>query len=593
VEGPAEPPATPSATLPATMKRRDLLLLIVYGSLLLVACLPLWTVRYQPLPDLPEHLSALSIWHNHGDPRFDFARYYDVNLGLNPYWGYYGLLHLLAFPFGVETGNRVLLSLYVIGLPVGAAWLARRFGRSPWLGLFAIPLVWNFNFEIGFVTYCIGLAALPFALVAFDAFAERPTVPRGIAAASLGASMFFFHLLPWGMYIAGAGLIGLLREGRTLRRIAGRAAVWLSSVATGFAVARAGGGYSMGNLGQGIHGKVYPIRDSLRTFYHWIWNNCTSSTDGLKAPAGEEDRFPVVGRWLWENLTIPGGWRRFAGHEDELLAAVLLVCLMALRLTAPRRRLRLHDLRPEACFVAAMTAYLVLPRSILSPSYWWGVNIRFACMAALFAALTIGGEFGRSAERPWRRWLLVPVALVALGFSIDGWVHFRRAAAFTEGYDAMAALPAPGSRVLFIIKQPWRDDTYRHNYAQSFPGVYQMQHGGYMPWNFDESFPFKYRQRFPAPTWQSADFRWDQHARYYDYVMLFAHTPQNLFKGHESEVHKVAESGFWSLWKLPGPRVDVPPGPTYPGNWALDPKWKPPAPVPAPAPIPALPLKLN
>ena len=34
--------------------------------------------------------------------------------------------------------------------------MARRFGRSPWLALFAFPLVWNFNLGDGFIAYCAG-----------------------------------------------------------------------------------------------------------------------------------------------------------------------------------------------------------------------------------------------------------------------------------------------------------------------------------------------------------------------------------------------------------------------------------------------------
>ncbi|MSP59269.1 MAG: hypothetical protein EXR72_02825 [Myxococcales bacterium] len=99
---------------------------------------------------------------------------------------------------GVEVANQVILSLYAIALPIGTALLPRRFGRSPWLGLFSVPLIWNFNFTIGFIAFALGVAALPFALVLFDRLCERPTVARFIAAALGVPVLYFVHLLPWG-----------------------------------------------------------------------------------------------------------------------------------------------------------------------------------------------------------------------------------------------------------------------------------------------------------------------------------------------------------------------------------------------------------
>jgi hypothetical protein len=108
---------------------------------------------------------------------------------------------------------------------------------------------------------------------------------------------------------------------------------------------------------------------------------------------------------------------------------------------------------------------------------------------------------------------------------------------------------------------------------RNYYGFYQAERGGYAPWDFDNSFPFDYHQRFPAPDWSRPTFRWEQQARYWDYVLAFS-PPRNLMAGHDPKV--VASDGKWILWKLPGPRVDAPPGPAYPWDWAYDANWKPP-----------------
>jgi hypothetical protein len=514
--------------------------LAAFALLAVASLVPIWAVRFQPLPDLPNHLAAVSVWHHIDDPRFDFARYYRILLVPEPYWVYYLSTHLLAFPLGLDAANRVVLSLYVVGLPLGAWLLGARFQRSPWLSLFVFPLAWNFNFAIGFITFCVGLVALPFALVLFDRFCERPTVARGVAAAAAGGGMYFTHLLPWGAYLGCAGMIGLLHEGRSLKRLAGRAAVWAVSLPIAAAVTLQGSHMS-GGVG---HQKM-----RLRFYSYWL-------------------SIKELPSYL---LDV------YAGHEDEWLFAGLCVLWLVLRLTARRRaraagssspRLALHDLRALGCFLVPAIAYFVLPRSILAPAYWWGVNVRFAAPALLFGALCVPGEIAG-----WRRWLLAPVALIALAFAVDTAVHWRAVNRWLDGLDTLARIPRTTDRVLVIAYPPWREPSMQQNFAQSSNALRAAYYGGFDPDLFDIGFPLAFRERYPAPPWNQPEFRWAQHAPFYDYVLAFQ-APGGMFRGHESEVTRVGAVGKWQLWRMPGPRREAP-APPYPRDWAFDRNWQP------------------
>ncbi len=506
-------------------------LFVVFGVLSAVQLIPIWCVRAHPLPDLPNHLAAVSIWHHLQDARFDFARYYELRLGATPYWTYYLSTHLLAYVVGLDAANRVMLSVCVVGLPVGFAALASRFDRSPWLALFAFPLAWNFNLAIGFVTFAVALALLPFALVAFDAFCARPSFGRGVLAGLLGVGEFFSHLLPWGMYLGCAGMIGLLHEGRTARRLASRAAVWSAGAAAGLAVIRFGSTMHMGHIE--LPRGMLPFGQSLREFPDWV-------------------------------LDV------FRTRDDDVISVVLLAAWLALLATrlglrlAPSKPNRvvidrwLHERRAEGCLLVCLIGYFALPRSIYTPAYWWGINVRFAAPACLFASLCVPGPI-----RGWRRWFLVPVGVSASAFAIAVLLHWRAVNLWMTGLDELARGVAPTERVLVLAFPPWNEPSMKQNFAQSSNALRQAYYGGYNPDNFDEGFPIRYKQRFPAPRWRFPEtFRWESHARYYDWLLAFQ-APADLLRGHTGEARLAGVAGRWTLWRLP-PRIDVPPRPPYP-----------------------------
>jgi hypothetical protein len=515
------------------LRRRDPLLWL-FVALAVVSLFPVWSVRYHPLPDLANHMAASSVWVHLRDPRWDFAQYYALNLGLNPYWGYYVPMRLMAPIVGIDLANRLVLSLYVLSLPLGVTWLAVRLGRSAWLGLFAFPFLWTFCFTFGFIHTSLGLALVPGAVAAFDWFCERPTWGRALAAVALGLAVFFCHVVPFLLYIGCAGLVGLLHRERTPRRMIARVLAWTATLGIGVLVATLGRGKGMGGTHYTFSWDPHPLQLLLHA-YDWTWNNCT-------------------------------------GHEDELLAIALGVGFVALAATARGWRPQgAHDLRALACVFAAVAGYLILPKSVLTPSYSWGVKYRIAAWALLFLAFLIPGAIAG-----WRRWLFVPVVVAGLGFAVDAAVHWRAANRYTGGFDEATAAMPDGARPLFILGKPFADAGVRQGYVQSWPSFYTAYRGGYNPWLFDD-FPLRFRQRYPAPTWQSMAFNWEQHARYYDYVVTFRRTPESVFGAHRNDVTNVRTVGAWSVWKLPGPRVNESPGPVYPSEWAYDPSWRPPA----------------
>ena len=500
----------------------------LWGLLTILLIVPFWAVRVHPLPDLSMHIAAASIWHHYSDPAFEFSRYYSLSMPAAPYWGYYTLTHLLAVPLGIDVANRVVLSLYALGLVGGAAALARCFGRDPRLGLLTAPFVWNANLDVGFVPFLVGLVVALWALVAFDRFCFRPRIWLGVLTAVLGSSVYFCHLLPWGFYFGCAGLIGLLHTPRTIRSLGGRILVWMGGVLPGAAITLTG---SVLNLSSTVRsgGKFQVSRtapmEAIRLFYSFVFGLNPSLIERL-----------LVGVW----------------------AGTCLILLVRTCFVSPLWRRKAIDLRSEACLLVATTAYFALPRSVISPTYWWGIHIRYAMLVCMFLPLCITGlAIG------WRRVVLLAGTIISgAGMTLLTLHHWRRAEVFAAGYHELAQKLPMAARVLFVLGYPRHHEGSRQNYLQCYYAYHQAIRGGYLPYTFDEGFPVKFRVRYPAPGWRAANFNWQRHARYYDY--LFTFDRPDVVKGHEKEAELLGQMGHWKLWKLNGPRQDIPPFPPYP-----------------------------
>ncbi|HEX6835569.1 MAG TPA: hypothetical protein VF334_03295, partial [Polyangia bacterium] len=96
-------------------RHRDRWLEAAFVVCALATVLPIWIAKYLPLLDLPNHLAAVAVWHYHDDPKWDFQRFYDLNLVPLPYWAHYYTVHLLTYVTrSVEVANKIFLTGYAL-----------------------------------------------------------------------------------------------------------------------------------------------------------------------------------------------------------------------------------------------------------------------------------------------------------------------------------------------------------------------------------------------------------------------------------------------------------------------------------------------
>ena len=503
---------------------RDRLFLTIFCLLAVATALPIWLVEYLPLLDLPNHLSAITVWHYHDDPNWHFAENYQLNLVPLPSWAHYYTVHLLTYlTRSVELANRIFLTAYAFAVPTGAWLFTRRFNRSHWLALFAFPLVWNFNFADGFIAYCAGFAWVPLVLVVVDRYCARPTWPGALAVLVLGSLTYFFHLLAYALFLVCGGLLVLVHERPfSPRAFAIRALPVLSCSAVG----------------------LWAFRHANRMEFH-----------KLSGAGRELIRDPLATTLA----STPERLLNFLpGAVDEWLVVVFILCWLGLAVTAARvpRRAddpapRLHDWGVELCMLGALALYVAAPRSMRHPFYWHMINGRFVVALAFFAPLTLRGRIDG-----WRRLWLLPVAIFTVVYVASlsrAFVLFNRHA---YGLDALVAEIPRDKSVLTLILRPMDDPTVNVSAFNQFPSYVQIHHGGYNFYNFSDGFPLKYLKRMPAPPWSHAeDFKWEHHARGWDYFLTFREGWQYRPMDEpvaQGKVRLVATQGAWKLYEKLG-----------------------------------------
>ncbi|MEC9070847.1 MAG: hypothetical protein VX938_00650, partial [Myxococcota bacterium] len=172
--------------------------------------IPLWVTELLPLMDLPQHLATIRILHSLDDPAFGLAPFYLVDLSSTQYLGYYYLVDLLAHAVGIETANRLVLSVYAVGVPLGMISYTRAFGRDPAVGLLAAPFAYNTFLFMGFANYVLAIPLVFWGLGVLRGLMDELKWGRFALLVAITLALFYTHAQAFLVYCLCAGLIGLL-----------------------------------------------------------------------------------------------------------------------------------------------------------------------------------------------------------------------------------------------------------------------------------------------------------------------------------------------------------------------------------------------
>lgn len=502
---------------------------VVLAALAVAAVVPLWAADHPPIQDLPQHLAAIRVLHDYGDPALALERYFDVELLRTQYLAWYLAADLLAYVFGVALANKLLLTTALIGTPYAMRFLLRALGRDERLCLFVLPLTWNAHLILGFLNF-IGAIPLSLAGLALAVrLRERWTTRRAVALAAVAVVAFYTHVVPFAFLALGAALVAIGEGPReTFRRwlplapAALAMLIWSQTAPAGQSTLTAA--LLAGGDGTGPEPQFVAWMDAIREAPMWLTDTLHSEKD---------DRLLVV----WALLVM--------------VAFVLGAARRADAGTAPRDALmgsltrRIGLLAPLAAL-----AYFVTPGSY---DWIWPINARFPLLALTFLVVAI----------PTQRRL--PGLLVLAGVVLVSVLTFSEVTRAFVAFDteevgeldeAIATIPE-GQRVAGLVFDRGSREVKFSPFIHAV-AWYQAERGGAVMFTFADfpqsPFMFKEADRPPRvpPRWEWMPERVDPRTdlAWYDWVLVRG-GPGRIAAARDVW-EPVFRSAHWSVWKRMG-----------------------------------------
>lgn len=191
----------------------------LFVLLILAHLIPICASTYFVTVDGPAHLyNAQLIRSLFGGDGSIINQYLEFNPRLVPNWsGHFLLVCLLKF-FSAAASEKIILGLYLIGLPLSFRYLARVMkARNMVLTFFIFPFTYSFLFYYGFYNFHLGLI-LYFLLFGLwiKSFEQGFSALRISLLIVLSIALYFSHLFMLAFFLLSIGVINavaLIRKG--------------------------------------------------------------------------------------------------------------------------------------------------------------------------------------------------------------------------------------------------------------------------------------------------------------------------------------------------------------------------------------------
>jgi hypothetical protein len=486
---------------------------ITVAAFLCLALWPLWSARFPPMQDYPQHLFHAQALRVHNDPAFDYNRYYEFRL--RPIYATFFLTTLFFAKFvPIEIAGKLSLSLYPLLIAIVVLKLGRRLGKSfaPWGALLFFPLAFNQDYFLGTLNYILSLPILILALLDFEDLMEGDLRAWPVVRHSFWQVVLFVtHPLSFLAYVTMAVVAAIITQRRTNK-------FWSKlATAMGIAVLLLGAGW--------IENKAIPSSEVSAPGIFWLPLKLTMQLFALM--------FTGMQRWRGADSVAVILW---GGTFAGILGALLFDWKEREISSLPARQL--------IFLTMGIMGVLVLPFRIGNFTY---LNTRISAIVYFLVALLV-------AHVRFRGWLAGCVAvLLGLCMIRSTAKQARLSAEVAEIVPVVYKIP-PNSRILPLVFDRGSPELDRFSFD---PHVHDYNYyhiligGGFNPYVSGSPLqPVQYKSgaERPAPAeYRPEEFTWSIHSA--DYQYFLARGAPASFAGYMAPTcDKLFVSGKWTLF---------------------------------------------
>jgi hypothetical protein len=132
---------------------------LIFLALIVAHLVPLWAFQYFPSQDGPSHLNNANVIREYSHPELTvFREYYILNKQFNSNWLGHILLAGLMNMAPALIAEKILLSIYVIFLPISVRYALRAIHPdSQFISFLVFPLIYNNTLHFGFYNFSMSL----------------------------------------------------------------------------------------------------------------------------------------------------------------------------------------------------------------------------------------------------------------------------------------------------------------------------------------------------------------------------------------------------------------------------------------------------
>jgi hypothetical protein len=193
-----------------------------FAALVSVYLWPIWEVKYLPHQDGPAHLYNVKLlrdlWSG-GDPTV--TEMYRLNDWWLPTWFGRMLLYLLTEFVPYLTAQKLLVSAYLLTLPVSLAYASRALGGNATLpAVFGFAAASSYLLNMGFYMYCWSLAVAILAVGYWMRKYQAPDFRSALVLGALGVLLYYTHVVSIVMAALAIGVVAIASVAADWRTLA-------------------------------------------------------------------------------------------------------------------------------------------------------------------------------------------------------------------------------------------------------------------------------------------------------------------------------------------------------------------------------------